>query len=155
MCPVRHADRGSASPDNVRNTRVAQMPVHYTIDGERGVIFAAFGSRLADEDVEELIRRLLADPDFLPSHDQLVDTSAVTDLRLSATSVIRLAETGNPGFTGRRAIVAPSPAVFGVSRMFEMYRDSGSHRLRVFREMAEAREWLGLAETAAGRPHPH
>jgi hypothetical protein len=122
------------------------MSVRYSIDVGRGVVHAAFGSRLADQDVQELIGRLLADPDFSPEHDQVVDTSEVTDLQLSSGAIIRLAETGSSSFTGRRAIVAPSPAVFGVARMFEMHRDSGGDRLRVFRSMTEAHVWLGLGD---------
>jgi hypothetical protein len=121
------------------------MSVRYTIDVSRGVVTAVFERRLADEDVQELIGQLLRDPDFRPSQDQLVDTTEVTDIQLTSASVLRLAETGDPSFTGRRAIVAPSPAVFGMSRMFEMYRDSGSSRLQVFRTRKEALEWLGLA----------
>ncbi len=44
----------------------------------------------------------------------------------------------------RRAIVAETDIKFGMARMYEMYGEADPTQIEVFRDMAEARRWLGL-----------
>ena len=44
----------------------------------------------------------------------------------------------------RVAIVADGDAAFGLTRMFQALRSDSSTELTVFRDVAEARSWLGL-----------
>jgi len=39
---------------------------------------------------------------------------------------------------------APGDLFFGLSRMYEAYRQDSPVRIRIFRSLAEARVWLGL-----------
>jgi len=40
--------------------------------------------------------------------------------------------------------VASNDVAYGLSRMYQAFRSESPLELRVFREMDEAREWLGL-----------
>ena len=43
------------------------------------------------------------------------------------------------------AFVASSDAAFGMARMYQAFRAGSQASFHVFREMSEAREWLGLS----------
>ena len=49
---------------------------------------------------------------------------------------------------GRRAIVTARDIDFGMSRMYMTLLNSEPDGVRVFRDMAEARQWLGLEPEA-------
>ncbi|HJP59883.1 MAG TPA: hypothetical protein VJ865_07780, partial [Gemmatimonadaceae bacterium] len=44
----------------------------------------------------------------------------------------------------RRAFVATTDAVFGMARMFAMRAESVGQTIQVFRDLTQAREWLGI-----------
>ncbi len=46
--------------------------------------------------------------------------------------------------TSKRAYVARTTEVFGMVRIFATYSDADPKRFQVFRDIGEAREWLGL-----------
>ncbi len=41
-------------------------------------------------------------------------------------------------------MVAEKDVSFGMARMYEMLREAEPDQIKVFRDMAEARRWLGL-----------
>ncbi len=43
-----------------------------------------------------------------------------------------------------RAYVVPTEEVYGMTRMYSIIGDFDSDVIQVFRDMAEARRWLGL-----------
>lgn len=45
---------------------------------------------------------------------------------------------------GRRLLATTTHFVFGTARMYQSITDEESHRVRVFRDIGEARSWLGL-----------
>jgi hypothetical protein len=42
----------------------------------------------------------------------------------------------------RIAVVAPGSITYGISRIFKVFRESAETKIRVFREIDEARDWL-------------
>ncbi len=44
----------------------------------------------------------------------------------------------------RRAIVADKDITFGMARMYEVFREDAPEEIKLFRDIAEARRWLGL-----------
>jgi hypothetical protein len=87
--------------------------------------------------------RLLADPDFDPSFDQLIDASHVTNIDLSADEVRILASRRVVSPESRRAIVAAKPHIFGLGRMMEIFHeDLGYADAQVFYSIDEAMKWL-------------
>ena len=119
------------------------MGATYRIDLALRMVFSTANEVLTDEDLLDHQARLRSDPDFDSSFSQLIDCTQVTELRVSSSGVRRVAKTKLFDATSRRAIVADQNQVFGMARMFELM-NGGPEEIRVFRDMKEARRWLGL-----------
>jgi len=89
---------------------------------------------------------LLNDPDFDPEFNQLIDLTAVTSLDISADEARAIAGRKLFSFTSRRALVATSPAIFGMGRMMEVYNEMSevASQVRIFYDLPSALKWLGL-----------
>jgi hypothetical protein len=114
------------------------MPVTYTIDRESRVVYSLFSGIFTDADVWQLINELRKDPDYDQDFDELIDCSAVRENRVSAATLGSVQSSSKP----RRAVVAPSNANYGVSRMFQTLQSK--QKIEVFRTLAEAEQWLGI-----------
>ena len=119
------------------------MPMISEIDVDQGLVLTRLVGAVTVAEVEEHNRNLAKDPHFRPDFKQLVDVSEFTKL-YDAAEVGKSAEEHifSPGAS--RAVVAPSDAAFGMSRMFAIRSESAGQRIRVFREMNAAKEWLGV-----------
>jgi hypothetical protein len=119
------------------------MPAFYKIDKEHRVVLSTasgafdLAAALAHQD------QLLADPDFDPSYSQLVDYSQVTDVRIDANDVRKLAERSVFWPCSRRAMYVTRDIEYGFARMFEMLRENaGEKGIRVFRNLDDALTWI-------------
>jgi hypothetical protein len=88
---------------------------------------------------------LLADPDFEASFDQLIDTSAVTKIDISADEARVLAERRIVSPESRRAFVAVKSHIFGLARMMEVFHEPVGHA-QVFYSIDEAVKWIATPE---------
>ena len=124
------------------------MPIHYQIDSSLGVVFTTFQGVVTKEDAWTLVERLRTDPAFQPNFSQLVDTSGATQYDLSAKDIMTVCTRSAFGEKSRRAMVADDDHVFGMHRMYQTLRETNEKpgQIKVFRDMAEARRWLGLDE---------
>ena len=120
------------------------MPASYKIAAARGVVFTSGSGVLTDEDCFAHVRALSTDPDFKPSMHQLADLTHVTEVRLTAGGIQRLAERVPFGEGSRRAFVVADDVAFGMARMYQILTSDHAHDLTVFRDLDEARAWLGL-----------
>jgi hypothetical protein len=90
-------------------------------------------------------------------YDELIDMSGATEIREGSTERVQAlanlaAEMDPPGGASRMAIVAPHDVSYGVSRMFQAFKEMnqrGTKKVAVFRDRAEAIAWL-----AGERPEP-
>ena len=99
------------------------------------------------DDVRSHQDRLLVDPDFDVSYDQLIDTIPATRFDISAEEARILAERRIVSPESRRAFVAIRPHIFGLGRMMEAYHeDLGYADCHVFNSMDEALKWLEREE---------
>jgi hypothetical protein len=124
------------------------MPIDFTIDKERKVLVACARGELSDADLLDYGQRLLDDPEIKQADHELVDLTDVSSGSLiSAEGVRELARFWRGEYdriaAGKLAIVAPSDLAFGLGRMYQMLRDDGPDRIRIFRDMEEAWDWLG------------
>ena len=103
------------------------MKLQSVIDKQRQLIRTFAEGRVTFDDVKEHQDRLLADPDFDASFDQLIDTTTVSKFEISADEA-RVLATRRIFFPldSRRAFVATEPHVFGLARMMEIYREDMS-----------------------------
>ena len=118
------------------------MPATVTIDRERGIrITTAVGPTRWVEFVE-LYHKIAADPSFGTVTRTLVDLQHASldaigraDVK-AAVDLPKLADT-------RVAIVATSPVVYGLSRMYALMQDlRGMGEVQVFTKLDEAMTWL-------------
>ena len=65
-------------------------------------------------------------------------------MRISSEGVRRLAEVARGYAVGRRALVATSPVTFGIARMWEQNLLMPADHSRVFDNLPDAMEFLGL-----------
>lgn len=85
-------------------------------------------------------RDIVGHRDFDPALDWLIDLSDVKELDFGYPTVSAVDATlrriDATGVQQRTAIVAPSDALYGMSRMFANVRLSGFQKIEVFRELA-------------------
>jgi hypothetical protein len=119
------------------------MPAFYKIDKEHRVVLSTasgvfdLAAALAHQD------QLLADPDFDPSYSQLLDYSHVTEVKIDANDIRKLAERSVFWPCSRRAIYVTRDIEYGFARMFEMLRENaGEKGIRVFRILDDALTWI-------------
>jgi hypothetical protein len=114
------------------------MAVTYSIDRESKVVFTGFSGIFTDADVWQLIDQLRKDPAYDPEFNELIDCSAVTENRVTAAALGAVESSPVP----RRAVVAPSDANYGVSRIFQSLQPD--QKIEIFRTLDEAKKWLGI-----------
>jgi hypothetical protein len=131
------------------------MPIEYTIDVARGLIHTRGWDYIGDKEYRAYIANLFADPAVRPGMKQLTDWRAVTQVDVSAETMRATAETvrafverqhHQPNFTNYRlAIVVAQTVVYGMARMYQILSEEHDPHIGVFRDIDEARAWLGLA----------
>jgi hypothetical protein len=111
------------------------------IDVDRGLVLTRLAGPVSAAEVDEHNRNLARDPRFNPQFRQLVDVTELT--RLHDSSEVRKSAEEHVFAPGvRRALVAPSEAAFGMSRMFAIQSERVGQRIEVFRDMDTAKAWL-------------
>jgi hypothetical protein len=127
------------------------MPTSYAIDaGKRLVRSRAWGVFSAAELIEHY-RSLSADPAFDSTYSQLGDLRDVERFDLEEPMIGREALNSIFAPKALRALVAPAYVGYGLARIYSAYAELVPQNIRVFRELAEAEQWLGLAMAESGR----
>ncbi len=126
------------------------MPEAYQIDETQSVVWTRCWGVLRDEDILNQQARLRTDPKFRPTLGQLVDTTAVTDVTLSARLMLSMGQSTLFAPEAKRAYLVTKDVVFGLVRMYELYQGMrGQQSVRAFRRREEALAWLGVQEPAS------
>jgi hypothetical protein len=124
------------------------MPITYRIDTKQGLVLTAATGVLTDDELLEHKRALAADPAFSPDMRQLSDVRDVERLAVTPDGVRLMValdrDQSDQLGDYRLAIVAGADFVFGTARMYQNMTDDRLAHVQVFRDMAEARAWLGL-----------
>jgi hypothetical protein len=136
------------------------MTVRHSIDKQGRLVLSTAEERVTFDDVRGHQDRLLADPDFDATFDQLFDTTRATKVDISGEEARTLAQRRIFSPKSRRAIVATKSYIFGLGRMVEIYHEDLEYaEVEVFHSMDEALRWLGREEEkhqnhVAGRTDP-
>lgn len=118
------------------------MPVeNQVIPSHHLVITRMFGEVVYD-DVLNVSKQLLADPEFNPKYDQLVDLSGVVKVNVSSDMLRNHARSVLPyEKSSSCSVIATSDLVYGMARMYASVQ-SDHREFRVFRTVMEAEAWL-------------
>ena len=130
------------------------MPADYDIDPAQRRIHTRLSGVLTDPDLHAMEARLRLDPRYVSDYDHLIDASEVTGLEVTGAGVrhiIHVTPNGQ-GCSGRRVIVAPGDALYGMARMFQTLRDAEPSELAVVRSREEADALLAAPADATRRP---
>lgn len=123
------------------------MAYSFQIDSDHGVVlFKGTGTFSVDEMTNGLAE-VLADPAFKSEFNHLVDMRDVTEFEPRTPDIRGRAYRDRESVqfnSSRIAIVSANDLVFALSRMYATLMEDSKVSVRVFREMSEAREWLGL-----------
>lgn len=121
------------------------MPVEYTIDKSRRMVFSKAYGILTDQDIISHQEMLRDDPDFDPGFSQLVDCTGVTKADdISTDAIYELARRHLFGAESQRAFVAPTKLMYGLSRMLQILTENYPDELVVFKDLAGASKYLKL-----------
>ena len=121
------------------------MPVVYRIDAARKLIDTRCVGYVNFNEVLNHFQTLLDDPECPDRLDVLLDLREVTsvpeDHQLRQLSY-KIGSISDRLQFGACAIVATADVIFGMARMFEVFAEKWFKEIRVFRDVAEAQEWL-------------
>ena len=125
------------------------MVIDCVIIKERGIVFSTATGTVTDALAMQHRDRISEDPAFQSSFWQLLDMTTVDYFKMTSTGIRVLAER-NPFSEGsRRAIVVDSELSCGMVRMYQLLTDQHAHDRTVFKDLKEARAWLGLPNEVA------
>jgi hypothetical protein len=132
---------GYAGPDVLAMGQ--KWKVIYVVDRQRRLISTMAEGCVVFGDIRDHQDRLLADPHFDPTFDQLIDTIPAKEFNISADEARILASRRIVSPESRRAFVATKPHIFGLGRMMEIYHEGLAYAdVEVFHSMDEALKWL-------------
>ncbi|HKJ24948.1 MAG TPA: STAS/SEC14 domain-containing protein [Myxococcota bacterium] len=131
------------------------MPVEHEIDEARNLVKARIQGPIDPDGLIEYLTSLEQDARLRPGYRAWFDLSEADPGDLGAGFVRRAADVAQR-FDERAggiriAVLAPGDLVFGLARMYSMMVDTLQREVRVFRDAAEARAWLCVAEPEDGR----
>jgi hypothetical protein len=119
------------------------MPCSYRIDAEHHLIVGLGTGVVTKEDIIFYLHSIANDPAFDPTYDKIEYTCNVTELQLSNRDLQEIAGIIIMGKSSRRALVAGRDLIFGVFRMFEVYRGAAQEgNFSVFRTVEDAMQWI-------------
>lgn len=131
------------------------MPVSYTIDPSRRVIWVAFFGDVTARDFHRYFALLETDPQYDPSFARVIDWRDIRVLP-SASDIedlthLILVSAARGARPGRRALLVHPGAQFGVGRMLQINLDLRGCRaeLDLFTDTRDAEAWAAVPSAAA------
>jgi len=126
------------------------MSITYSFDPGAGILRTRCAGHITLEDTLEHFRQVHEDPAVPGRFKALLDLTELASV--PATAQLRGALAGMDRILkdvvwDRWAIVAPSDATFGMSRMFQVFLDDLGVECRVFRALEDAESWLAAPDT--------
>jgi len=128
------------------------MSVEFTYDEEHNILYTRFFGVVINDDMRDQAKAVAADPRIKTGVRELVDLAGVEEIQGSSSSLednIRIDRAHSEKLAGMRtAIVASTDLMFGFARMYQTLAELQGSPLtvEVFRNVGDAREWLGIQD---------
>ena len=124
------------------------MPCNFEFDSANRILRCRFEGAVTDDSLSECYRGIGKYAALMAPSTGILDLSAVASFEVSPETIRKLASLppAIPDPRTPRVIVAPSPQVFGMARMFEIHGESTRPSLHVVRTKEEAFAILGILE---------
>jgi hypothetical protein len=124
------------------------MPYGFEFDSTNGVLQGRLEGRVTSEELVEYYRAAVKCARLKEPRSGITDLTGVTAFEASSQTIRELANTRpaipNPDLL--RVIVASSPDVYGLARMFESHGEATRPNLHVVRTCKEALAIIGVVE---------
>ena len=97
----------------------------------------------------------MGDPAYELGTNELADVRQAQALDVSAATLRKVDALHRERYAGsdagfRTAILTRKDQPYGIARMYQVFSDEGPENVKIFREMEEALEWLGIDRDALG-----
>jgi hypothetical protein len=127
------------------------MPVTFEFRPDQSVVITTHEGLVPDAEFLSAYTSLFENPQFDPTYDLLVDLRSADSSARSTEALKAFAEFIQSRYEAvetrpRVAVVAPQNVSFGLARMYGSFSDPVQWEFRVFREISDAFEWLGLGD---------
>lgn len=123
--------------------------IQFSYNHDTGIRTAVYAGIIDDQVLIEAYQRLVMQPDFVPLAHDLADLRGVTSNAMTPSGLtglgLMLSGGGQPKppVVSGLAIVADTPATFGLARMYELMSKSYLPKdTEVFESIEEATAWL-------------
>jgi hypothetical protein len=120
------------------------MPASYRIDLARRLVLTRAWGVFTAQDLYDHYNTLSTDPAFDPSFPQLVDLRDVERVDMEPSIIRRHALEFLFASGTQRALVTSSDVAYELARMYKTFAEYVPQNVRVFRDMHDAEQWLGL-----------
>ncbi len=120
------------------------MPISYRVDAARKVVYTTIEGEITDEQLVRHFRTIGKDPEIDRSFVELVYADPTSVAGVTSSGIRDLAYGFRVSPIERTAFVAVRDTTFGLARMYELLAADSPVEIRVFRELAEAKSWLGI-----------
>jgi glucose-6-phosphate isomerase len=126
------------------------VPVTYVIDKEHRLILTIGEGSVTASEIRNHQDRLLRDPNFDATFNQLIDVTTATAFDMTADEAKQIALRPIVSEKSKRAFVAVKPDIYGLGRLMQIYHVQMYHeRLAdagVFSDRDSALKWLEIKE---------
>ena len=123
------------------------MPIHFTIYKQHRLVISKGEGYVTADAVKDHQERLLGDPDFDPTFNQLIDVSNAADLFLNIDEMKVVSRRRIVADGSKRAYLARSIHLAAIGRLMEIYHEAHHDvEVHVFKDRREALQWLGIRE---------
>ena len=122
------------------------MPINSQIDSSLGVVFSTFQGVVTQEEILGQVENFISDSTFQPSFNHLIDTRGTTRFDVSFAGMRAVSSHTTFNEKSRRAVVVGENEMYEAARVYQILREEQRKpdQVQVFRDMEEARRWLGL-----------
>lgn len=120
--------------------------IRYKILPAQKIILSKWVGDDSVEDVVQFLRTLCADPEYKPDYNTLNDNRQMSTLfePRNSEAIILEANRVKRDVNIKSASVVSSDVQFGIGRMYEVFHERGNIEYRVFRDMKQACNFLGV-----------
>jgi hypothetical protein len=126
------------------------MPIRFEVDPAQRLVMATADEVVTQADLRDYLTSVLVHPDVRPGFRELADLRGVTRIEIPASAISdgissAIKEIEREVQETRTAILVSDHNAAEVSRLYDLLRTAVPSTVRLFSDMDEAREWLGLA----------
>jgi len=126
------------------------MPIEFTVNHESSYFTTKYIGKVSEDEVIDLYTTFFEDDGWAPGLNELVDHSELDGSNLNGDGLRKIAMFASYFYKEhnisnvKTAIFAPKDLPFGLSRIYDVMTDDSPEEVGVFRDMQEAKSWLGI-----------